>query len=288
MSSNPLLRYKSVDPEARCSLPVGRFTTPHPMSSLFVGILLMGVVYSLALAFKDWKLSGVTVWEYFTGFTGFPIVMMSLSCWSAGILIIKALKIRAQRLALSVHIVPDDPKFTVTASTAQRIVQTIGAAVEDSRKFMYFNRVIVAMRSMRNVGRVGDIDEMLQSAASNDESIVESGYTLLKGFVWSIPVLGFIGTVVGLTQTMGSFKVVLVEAKDANNDPKIIIDGLGGVLGGLDTAFITTGEALILVFFIHMVSVFVRSADEALLDDVREVAHENIAGRVRIEPDSRS
>ena len=248
----------------------------------------MGGVYGLALFVRDWKMSGVTVWEYLTGFSGFPIVMMFLSCWSASILIIKALKIRAQRLALTVHIVPDDPKFTVTASTAQRIVQTIGAAVEDPRKFMYFNRIIVAMRSMRNVGRVGDIDEMLQSAAANDESVVESGYTLLKGFVWSIPVLGFIGTVVGLTQTMGSFKVVLDEAKNANNDPKIIINGLSGVLGGLDTAFITTGEALLLVFFIHMVSVFVRSADEALLDDAREGAHENIAGRVRIEPESRA
>jgi hypothetical protein len=32
-----------------------------------------------------------------------------------------------------------------------------------------------------------------------------------------------------------------------------------------------------------MVSVFIRSADEAILDDTREAAHDNIASRVRIE-----
>ena len=288
MNSKSLLRFKAVDPEARLGLPTGKFSTPHPTTSFLGGCVVMGVIYGIALLGRNTGEFGAEAWRYLAGYQGFPIIMMVLASCSASILIIKGLKVRAQRRALAIHIVPSDPKFAVTSSTALKVVQVIESAVEDSRSFMYFNRIIVAMRSMRNVGRIGDIDEMLQSAAGNDEALAESGYTLLKGFVWAIPVLGFIGTVVGLTQAMGKFKVALdpVMNGGGSQDVQKVSQGLMQVLGGLDVAFVTTGESLILVFIIHIASVFVRSADEALLDDTREAAHENIAARVRIEPDS--
>ena len=36
--------------------------------------------------------------------------------------------------------------------------------------------------------------------------------TVLRGFIWAIPVLGFIGTVIGLTQAMGRFGAALKSA----------------------------------------------------------------------------
>ena len=285
MGSKTVLSYLSVDPEARIGLPSGRFTTPHQLTSFLGGCFLMGVVYGIGLLLKDRGDWGPEMWSYLAGYQGFPIIMMILSCWSASILIIKALKIRAQRKALSLQIIPNDPKFTVTTATALKVIQAIESSVEDSRRFMYLNRIVIALRSMRNVGRIGDIDEMLQSAAENDEAGAESGYTLLKGFVWAIPVLGFIGTVVGLTQAMGKFKLALAPVVSGGNQQGVsqVSQGLLEVLRGLDVAFVTTAEALILVFVIHMVSVFIRSADEAILDDTREAAHDNIASRVRIE-----
>lgn len=38
---------------------------------------------------------------------------------------------------------------------------------------------------------------------------METSYALVQGFVWAIPVLGFIGTVVGLSQAIGGFTAVL-------------------------------------------------------------------------------
>ncbi len=288
MGSKTVLSYRSVDPEARLGLPSGRFTTPNQTTTLLGGCLFMAVVYGFGLVVKDRGTWGPKVWEYLAGFEGFPILMWALTCWSASILLIKGLKIRAQRKALLLNLIPNDPKFTVTTATALKVIQAIESSVEDSHRFMYLNRIVVALRSMRNVGRIGDIDEMLQSAADNDESGVESGYTLLKGFVWAIPVVGFIGTVVGLTKAMGEFKEALAPAVAGSGAQGVsqVSVGLLKVLQGLDIAFISTAESLMLVFVVHIVSVFIRSADEAVLDDIRDAIHSNIAARVRIEPET--
>ena len=85
---------------------------------------------------------------------------------------------------------------------------------------------------------------------------------------------------------MGNFNLALapVASGTGNQDVQSISKALVQVLSGLDTAFVTTAEALILVFVIHLAHVFVRNADEALLDDAREEAHNQIGARVRIEP----
>ena len=51
----------------------------------------------------------------------------------------------------------------------------------------------------------------LDGEAENDENQVSSSYTLLNGLVWAIPVLGFIGTVQGLSQAIGKFERVTKE-----------------------------------------------------------------------------
>lgn len=284
--TSAILDYQCVDPEARLGLPSGRYTTPHMLTAFAGGIFLMVILYSVGLMVREKGPWFEYAWKLLAGYQGMPFVMMVLSCWSASFLILKSLKITAQRKALRLELLPKDPGFVITAATSIKVIQMIEASVEQARRFLYLNRIIISLRSMRNVGRVADVDDMLYVAASNDQSILESGYTLLKGFIWAIPVLGFIGTVIGLTQAMGNFNLALapVASGTGNQDVQSISKALVQVLSGLDTAFVTTAEALILVFVIHLAHVFVRNADEALLDDAREEAHNQIGARVRIEP----
>ena len=148
-----------------------------------------------------------------------------------------------------------------------------------SRAILFLARARTVLRVMRNLGRVSDVDDLISSRGDQDESTIDSGYTILRGFIWAIPVLGFIGTVIGLTQAMGRFGAAL---REAGKDVEAITQQLTGVLAGLDTAFITTAEALIAVIFIHLFQTMVRRADEQLLDDVRQAAFDAIVSRVRI------
>lgn len=281
----PLVRFARVDPEARLGLPAGPNTTPSFSTCLLATAIAGGLVYAgayLAQGETGWTWAPVA-WEYLTGFGRIPIPIALLSIWCLAFLGLKALKIRAQRRALSIAFVPEDTAFALNAATADAVVDAIDRAADEPMRFLFLARCRTVLRMMRNLGRVGDVDDVLSSRGDADEASIDSGYVVLRGFIWAIPVLGFIGTVVGLTQAMGRFGAAL---RSAGKDMEAITQQLTGVLAGLDTAFITTAEALIAVIFIHLLQVVVRRADEQLLDDLRTAAGNAITARVRIAPEA--
>ncbi len=272
------IRFNSVDPEARVGLPIGAATTPSTVTCLLLTVLVSGALYGLAYAIKD-REAGAVIWEYMTGFGQIPIPVIVLSVWCLVFLTLKSLKIRTQRLALRIGFVPEDSGFVLNDTTADAIVDAIDRSVDDPTRFIFLARCRVVLRMMRNLGRVSDVDDILNSRADQDEASMDSGYTILRGFIWAIPVLGFIGTVVGLTQAMARFGEAM---EAAGSDVGEITTRLKTVLEGLDTAFITTAEALIAVLFIYLIQTFVRRADEHLLDDIRAACANVIVTRVRI------
>ena len=274
----PLIRYASLDPEARLGLPSGSHTTPSAATCLLATTLVGGAVYGSSYAFREGEW-GAVAWEYLTGFGRIPIPIAILSIWCIVFLTLKALKIRTQRAALRIHFVPDDTSFVLSSATADSVVDAIDRAADDPERFMFLSRARAVLRIMRNLGRVSDVDDLINSRGDQEESTIDSGYTILRGFIWAIPVLGFIGTVIGLTQAMGRFGAAL---RAAGKDVDAITQQLTGVLAGLDTAFITTAEALVAVIFIHLFQTVVRRADEQLLDDVRKSCFDAIVTRVRI------
>lgn len=277
--TTPVLSFASCDPERRLGLPSGRFTTPSALSSLVIGVLGMAAMYGVGWFVRDTRI-GAVAWELLTGYAGIPIPIAALSCWSVAILLVKSFKIRAQRAALRLRFMPEEAGFALTVGSADQVMRTIEAAVDEPRQFLLLNRVLDALRSIRNIGRIGDIDEMLDSAAEADEAAMDSGYTILRGFIWAIPVLGFLGTIIGLTDAISQFGGVL-DASNASVDA--LTAQLTLVLAGLSTAFVTTGEGLVAALLIYLAQTFVRRADELLLDDCRQYALRNVVSRVRVD-----
>ena len=120
--------------------------------------------------------------------------------------------------------------------------------------FLLLNRILVALSNLKNIGRIGDVDEILRSQADREESMMETSYALLRGFIWAVPVLGFIGTVLGLSGAIGSFGSVLQEAGDFH----AITAGLQNITAGLATAFETTLVALVAALFLQIILTFLK------------------------------
>jgi len=207
-----------------------------------------------------------------------PYFIVLFSLWSIVILVVKAWKISVQRSALAVTIVSEDPQFVISSSTAQMVLDQMHLVADEPRDFILLNRVQVALANLRNMGRVGDVDEILQSQSDHDESVMESSYTIVRGLVWGIPVLGFIGTVLGLSRALGSFGTVLSSTEDVAE----LKNGLQQITGGLSLAFETTLQALVAALFIQMLLTLVRRSEERLLDDCREYCQRHIVGRIRL------
>ena len=76
---------------------------------------------------------------------------------------------------------------------------------------------------------------MMELQSTIDANNVASSYTLLKVFIWALPILGFIGTVIGISAAVAGLAGSLENASDIS----AIKGALNDVFAGLGTAFDT-------------------------------------------------
>lgn len=277
-SGRPRLDWSRLDIEQRCLFPGGRFTKVNSLLSGVVAVLLTGAFYGLL---GTPALRGSLVDQLFTQRGPTQFACAFLFFWSIVILGIKWLKLRLQRRAFDVPIVPAEVGFVISVGTVNRVLDGIHDAVDDPRHFLILNRIVIALSNLRNLGRVGDVDEILRSQATQDEAAIETSYSLVQGFVWAIPVLGFIGTVIGLSKAIGEFTNVLGSATDIGE----LSAALRGVTGGLATAFDTTLVALVAALVVQLLVTVMRKEEDEFLDAAHEYGLRHVVGRLRIQSD---
>ena len=122
--------------------------------------------------------------------------------------------------------------------------------------------------------------DMLKSQSEIDATMVDSSYVLIKVFIWAIPILGFIGTVLGISEAVSSFGGEMGAAADI----EVIKEQLGQVTGGLSEAFDTTLVSLIFSLFVMFPTSIMQKNEEDLLNKVDEYCNEYFLKRLR-EPD---
>ncbi|MEQ8847999.1 MotA/TolQ/ExbB proton channel family protein [Botrimarina sp.] len=208
-----------------------------------------------------------------------PIIAVAAG-WCAALLLLKRLKLSVQRRALGRVVVPQEADFVLSPSTAQRVLVEVYRAVDDPRRFVLFNRVVHGLSNLRNLGRVTDVDEILRGQAEQDEAALETSYGVVRGLIWAIPTLGFIGTVLGLSDAIGGFGLVLGAAEDID----ALTTSLRGVTEGLATAFDTTLAALVAAVMLHIVYTLLYKAELEHLDDCAEYCQRHIINRLRLTP----
>jgi hypothetical protein len=271
----PVLDWSRFDIEQRLLFPGGRYTRTN---SLLTGLL--GAVATLAfygILQLPWARDTVFA-DIFKqrGPTQYAVVLLFF--WSLAILAFKWFKLCFQWRSLDVRVIPNEPGFVLSTATVGRVLDHIHDCVDDPRHFVLFNRIVVALANFRNLGHVGDVDDILRSQAAQDESAMETSYALIQGFVWAIPVLGFIGTVLGLSDAIGQFSGVLGDAGDIGE----ITKALKGVTGGLATAFDTTLVALVAALILQLLMTVLKKQEEEFLDAAMEFGIRNVVGRLRL------
>lgn len=271
----PILDWGRSDIEQRLFFPGGRFTKVNSLLSGLLAIFLTAAFYGLLST--PW-LRGSAVEAIFTQRGPTQYATALLFFWCIVILAIKWFKLGFQQRALDLRVMPEEAGFVLSTTTVDQVLNRIHESVDDPRHFILFNRLLVALANLRNLGNVGDVDEILRSQASQDEAAMDTSYALLQGFVWAIPVLGFIGTVLGLSEAIGQFSGVLGASKDVGQ----ISAALKGVTAGLATAFDTTLVALLAALIVQLLMTVIRKNEEEFLDSAMDYGLKNVVGRLRI------
>jgi biopolymer transport protein ExbB/TolQ len=269
--ANAALSWHRSDIEQRLFFRGARFTRVNTLLSLLLGILLTLGFYGLIIPFP-------TSWfnQKFIGQGVIPYSIAFFSAWCTAILFVKWRKLKLQQRCLEIQVVPDDPSFVLSPSNVDEVLHQIMTVVDDPRQFVLFNRIYIALSNLRNMGRVSDVDEIMRNQAESDEAITESSYVLLGGFLWAIPILGFIGTVIGLSIAIGKFGAAM--------DPSQMIAALQEVTAGLGLAFDTTLEALVAALVIQLAITFLRKSEQEFLDSCAEYCTRQVVNKLRLLP----
>jgi biopolymer transport protein ExbB/TolQ len=207
-----------------------------------------------------------------------PYYTMLLSFWCIAFLLLKWRKLKVQKMALSVQLIPDTADYIISPMNAKDILAKMGTKINRVEDFLVLWRVQRALANIKNIGNVSDVSSLLTDLAESDSDFVENSYTLPKGLIWAIPVLGFIGTVLGLSQAVGGFGAVISQGADL----EALQTALGGVTGGLATAFETTLIALVAALIIQLLMTLVMQQEEGFLNACSDYCYKNLTSHLKM------
>jgi len=199
-------------------------------------------------------------------------------CFFLGLVILalKIPKLNLQRRALDLAAVPQHHDFVLNETTARTVLERLRSLVDDAKHFILLNRIDRALSNLQNIGGVSDVSAILHTQAENDENQVASSYALINAMIWAIPVLGFVGTVIGLSSAMGKFNL------GADADVSQIKASLGPVVAGLSTAFETTLVGLVFALVLHLLSDLMQEHETDFLDECNDYCHAHVVSKLRV------
>lgn len=123
----------------------------------------------------------------------------------------------------------------------------------------------------------------LEQQVISDREGTQRAFNLLRIFVWATPVLGLIGTVVGISMAVGGFAGFLSTSVD---DVSKIKAGLVGVTGGLSFAFLITLEGLLVSLILMLFTSNIQTREERLYASIeKDVAERFLPELQRISPE---
>ena len=233
-------------------------------------------------------------------------VSMFVACWGMAILILKYRAVRRQinYAGLELDFVPLEAGVQINTRNVSKFLEHMERLPAKARQSIVGRRIHGALEHFRARNSVPEVHAFLNTQASLDASSVDSGYTLLRAFIWAIPLLGFIGTVTGISNAVSGLSDSLqtsvvdeVRVEDVlGNDPALtglaeeddesgrlgarMIAAMGGVTQGLSTAFDTTLVALVLAILLLFPTESLKRVEYGMLDRIELFTNETLLRRM--------
>lgn len=112
--------------------------------------------------------------------------------------------------------------------------------------------------------------ELVRHQSDLDADSAASGYRAVRLFVWAMPILGFIGTVLGISLAVGGFSEFLTTNVSIDEIDAVTAE-LGNVASGLSFAFDTTLLGLLAGLVANVVSSAVQGREERFITELEEL-----------------
>ena len=143
-----------------------------------------------------------------------------------------------------------------------------------ARNSSYGRRLHDALESVRSHGSAEKLDDELRNMAGDAEGKSHARMSLVRVIISLLPVLGFLGTVIGITEAVAHLSKVIGEVKFS--------DAVNSVVGGLSEGFDATAVALALSMVLMFLLYFVNYLEARLLTAIEKQANRELVGRFQV------
>ena len=232
-------------------------------------VLLFAMLYPL-------KAADVRIGRMFWDSVGINFPTTLLMFWSFAILGLKSKQLAKQRSAMMMDLLPNEISQEITLSSLDKFVGNIQTLPGEARRSILVNRVLRGIEHFRVRKSAAETVTMMESQSAIDASNVAGSFTIIKVFIWAMPILGFIGTVMGVSSAVSGLSATLENAADVS----AVTDSMKGVFGGLGTAFDTTLLALMMSLIVKIPTSVLQKSEDGLVTIADEYCNENLLRRL--------
>ena len=248
-----------MDCEERFGFAAGGMTAVGRFSSLIPGVILTAAVYGVLSLLKI-AFPGNDMIKMFFPYgeadrTFIPLVTVFFAMWCWSMLWMKKRKLAVQKSLLA--------ELCCCSGDAERekfIAENVEQVAEFAAAELFWLKRRLEQRNLSEA----ETDTILAGAAAEYEKASDIGFIPVSTLIWAVPVLGFIGTVLGLAKAVSKFG--LLASSGSSIDFSAV---LPQVTGGLATAFETTLIALVLALILQIAASFRRQDEERFFGSLK-------------------
>jgi biopolymer transport protein ExbB/TolQ len=191
-------------------------------------------------------------------------VEVVMFCCALGALVVKLLGAWFERRAWRWGLLPPAGR-PIPAAQAPALLAALGRLPRRVQRTYLARRVGGALEFLAGRGSAGELDDQLRTLSDNDALALEGSYSLTRFITWAIPILGFLGTVLGITKAITGVT------------PERLEQDLSSVTDGLALAFDATALGLGLTMITMFLSFVVERVEGGVLEAVDHFADRRLA-----------
>jgi len=201
---------------------------------------------------------------------GHPIEYTTTTLFFIGlaILVMRAIDLARHRLPRSHSqlvlgpVVPGGQPFDAVNSMLSRL-DSVGGRCHP----LLTARLRDVLERVRRRGSAEGVEDELKYLADRDADGLHESYALFRVVIWAIPILGFLGTVVGIIMAI------------ANLSPSAIEESMPATIAALSVAFATTAQSLSMSMVLMFGKYQIGQVENRLMAEVDRRADEEMLGR---------
>lgn len=206
-------------------------------------------------------------------FAGHPVEYIETALFFVGlaVVLLKGFDVVRQFVGLGTVRLPENSPHSQDPAEASSLLESLGELPVAARGSYLAQRLTRALEHVHRKKSADDLDDELKYLSDMDASRMHDDYALVRIIVWAIPMLGFLGTVIGITLALGD-----LSPEALVNAPKEAMEGL---LAGLSIAFDTTALALSLSIMLMFSQFLVIRVEAQLQSAIDQRATRELVGR---------